>query len=237
MSHVFISYAHADERYVKNLTRELKSQDIPYWYDQEMSIGVKWTDNIDQKIGESFALILVMTPNSRKSDYVNYEWAYAMGKGIEIIPVIYEYLKADDEPWHKKIMDHHYGDAIANMERIIESIKKLQHPTSIYIPKHPKIGEIEKAWSNHKTEQYENLIDIKSGCVVAVITEDGDDQALLDIVNNLSDEQRQKLKIIAYRGSEDTPLFGKLTAQGVSISKMPDSFKRGFDSALKELDS
>lgn len=244
MSQVFISYSHKDERYVNLILRELKRKKILYWYDKKIPPGKNWADCINDAIKDSFALVLIMTPNSRQSDYVNYEWAYALGAGIPIIPVEYERLETTGstdtdhiDGWHKQITDRQIGDGF-DLDKLVESIQTHQNPAPIYIPKHPKISEIESAWADHKIEQYDKLSDIESGCVVAVITNDVEDQELLDSLKQLFSKQHAKLRIVVYTGDRRTSLFGQITSyEGVSVTNMFASFKREFGNALNELKS
>jgi TIR domain len=43
---------------------------------------------IDLAIKNACALVAIMTPEAKSSEYVTYEWAFAWGAGIRVIPVI-----------------------------------------------------------------------------------------------------------------------------------------------------
>lgn len=91
MSQVFISYKHTDEGFVNELERRIKENNIPAWKaGNNIPVGEVWRKTIDENIEKSFAVIVVMTPAARLSEYVTYEWSYAMGIGKPIIPVMLE---------------------------------------------------------------------------------------------------------------------------------------------------
>jgi hypothetical protein len=89
MKHIFVSYAHEDRTFAKGLNRRLRaSHQIP-WQDRTNLLG---GDNyqvaIDQALRTAEALVVVMSPHATKSQYVTYEWAFALGAGVLVIPVV-----------------------------------------------------------------------------------------------------------------------------------------------------
>lgn len=91
MAHVFISYARADSSFAQELKKKLEQANISAWLDQDLlQPGEDWRKEIDTAIQGSFALIAVMTPHAFESKYVTYEWAYALGLGIKVIPIMLE---------------------------------------------------------------------------------------------------------------------------------------------------
>lgn len=91
MSHFFVSYSRKDAPFIKELTSRLHQAGLDTWVDSNrLKAGREWRDAIDDAIRGSDALIVVMTPNARKSEYVTYEWAFAYGIGLRIIPILLE---------------------------------------------------------------------------------------------------------------------------------------------------
>jgi hypothetical protein len=72
----------------ENLISKLKKEGFAAWADSVISAGEEWRTAIDLAIRDSFALIAVMTPEAKASEYVTYEWAFAWGVGIRVIPVM-----------------------------------------------------------------------------------------------------------------------------------------------------
>lgn len=86
---VFISHSHNDADFAELLKLHLEKNGIECWMDNErLKIGQDWREEIDSGIEKSKAIIVIMSPDARKSEYVTYEWAFAWGKGIKIFPIM-----------------------------------------------------------------------------------------------------------------------------------------------------
>lgn len=88
---VFISYQHEDAEFADNLMHRIKGAGFDSWVDNEnLQAGEEWQVGIDQAIKSSFAVIVIMTPEAQASEYVTYEWSFAWGAGVKVIPVMYK---------------------------------------------------------------------------------------------------------------------------------------------------
>jgi hypothetical protein len=88
-SRFFISHAKEDGDFAENLKGRLKDVGLDGWIDIDvLEAGVDWRKEIDDAILESRALILVLSPDSKSSEYVTYEWAFALGSGLRIVPLM-----------------------------------------------------------------------------------------------------------------------------------------------------
>jgi len=103
MSHVFISYAHTDQDFVQeHLIPWLNANGYDAWVDSEkLRAGENWIEEIDNAIKASYALIVVISPASMTSPYVTYEWAFALGCDIPVIPVKYSVPHRQDHEMAK----------------------------------------------------------------------------------------------------------------------------------------
>src|SRR5262245_9520703 len=89
MSHVFICYHHNDGDFAENLRSKIEAAGISAWMDDRLRAGEDWRVEIDKAIKEdAVALIVVVTPEAKASEYVTYEWACAWGAGLKVIPVL-----------------------------------------------------------------------------------------------------------------------------------------------------
>ncbi len=87
--HVFISYKHEDVEFANILIRQIQNAGFKVWIDAEqIRAGENWREAINLAIRDAFALVLVMTPETKSSEYVTYEWAFALGAGVKIIPAM-----------------------------------------------------------------------------------------------------------------------------------------------------
>lgn len=94
MGHVFISYAHDDQAFVDRLRAALSAHNVNTWVDRfQLSPGVNWTNEIGKALEEADAILFVISPNSARSTWVNYELQAAAqrmrtGSGKLVIPVL-----------------------------------------------------------------------------------------------------------------------------------------------------
>lgn len=90
MSHVFISYAREDIDFASVVRAKLEETGLRVWLDtRAIQAGVDWGDEIDRALTEAVAVLLVVSPAAKSSEYVAFEWAYALGSGARVIPLMY----------------------------------------------------------------------------------------------------------------------------------------------------
>jgi hypothetical protein len=94
MAHIFVSYSRADSHFARLLKLELEKTGFDLWVDTErLLVGEDWRQAIDEAIQGSDAMIVVKSPDSYESQYVTYEWAFALGIGVKIIPILVKSTK------------------------------------------------------------------------------------------------------------------------------------------------
>jgi hypothetical protein len=87
---VFISYARPDIEFVTKLKDDLSEAGHSVWFDvQDLKAGHTWRVQIARAIDTCKAFILVISPNSVRSDNVRREVNLAQDSGKTILPVIY----------------------------------------------------------------------------------------------------------------------------------------------------
>lgn len=86
---IFLSYARSDgSQLAAKLRERLNAEALSLWQDlTSMEGGRDWWEQIRRAIEHVDHLILVITPNAIKSEYVGKEWRYARQKGVCVIPV------------------------------------------------------------------------------------------------------------------------------------------------------
>ena len=88
MNHLFISHCHEDRKFAKGLQTRLKENGFASWRSDSIPGGEDWRREIDKAIKDAFALIVVITPKAKASEYVTYEWAFAWGAEVKVIPLL-----------------------------------------------------------------------------------------------------------------------------------------------------
>ena len=103
---VFISHAYSDELLVKSVSDALESAGIEVWNaTRDVSSVEKWSDEVEQALRESDAMVVVLTADALRSNWVHKEIQFALGEQSyrkRLIPVLAddaEELEKKDIPW------------------------------------------------------------------------------------------------------------------------------------------
>lgn len=135
----FISHSKDDGDFAENLKFTLEKEGFFGWIDTDvLQAGTDWRQEIDDAILSSTAVILVLSPESKQSEYVTYEWAFALGSGLRIVP-----LMLKDTPIHPRLEIFQYLDftnrrarpwaRLLSLLRELSTARKL--PTPVLPPK------------------------------------------------------------------------------------------------------
>ena len=95
MSPIFISYSHSDAEYAHRLADTLQAEGFDVWIDARIDYGSQWPYEIQKQLDACEAFILIMTPRSFASEWVQSELQRAKRKLKPIFPMLLE----GDEPW------------------------------------------------------------------------------------------------------------------------------------------
>jgi HEAT repeat protein len=136
MATVYIAYDSEDSDFAELVEGRLTKAGHSARMDSEIpDAGDAWQDKLDQAIREANVMVVIMTPEARASAYVTYEWAFALGAGMPIVPIE---LKAT--PFHPRLevlkrMD--FTDKQRPWETFLREIEKAveaQQTTTIGMP-------------------------------------------------------------------------------------------------------
>jgi hypothetical protein len=87
--YIFISYARKDASFAGRLKRRLQTSKLTAWRDvDDVRGGDNWQQAVDDALRGAAALVVVLSPAATKSEYVTYEWAFALGAGVRVVPVL-----------------------------------------------------------------------------------------------------------------------------------------------------
>lgn len=90
-THVFLSYARVDRRHMERVVATLSARSMTVWTDAHLSPGTpRWTREIELAIERSHAVVVILTPNSKRSEWVEREITYAQDRDKRIIPILAE---------------------------------------------------------------------------------------------------------------------------------------------------
>lgn len=157
--HVFVSYKHEEQDFVEMLIRQLSAAGFKVWIDTEqLQAGENWRESINFAIKDSFALILVISPEAKASQYVTYEWAYAQGSGVKVIPL----LLKPTEKLHPQLEMLQYLDftdrARPSWDKLLRRLFELQgeqQPHSVIVSRDapPAVHTSVAALDSHNAEE------------------------------------------------------------------------------------
>lgn len=159
LQHVFISYKHEDHAFANKLIHQVQVAGFRVWIDNEqLRAGENWREAINDAIRDSFALILIITPEARLSEYVTYEWAFAQGAGVKVIPIMLR-----ETPFlHPQLDVLQYLEftdtASAPWDRLIRRLQEVQgehQPNTISLSRDapPVVKQAVAALDNHNAEE------------------------------------------------------------------------------------
>jgi hypothetical protein len=138
---VFISYSHADSHFVDNLAGRLKETGVDVWIDKWMiKVGDSITGKINEGIGASDFLIIVLSRSSVKSKWVREELNTALVQNVEvekgafILPVLKEDCGIPSLLKHRKYANFK-DDPKKGFKELVEVIQ----PAQILIPELDRI--------------------------------------------------------------------------------------------------
>ena len=90
-SQVFISYSRRDLDFVETLAADLKAASLDVWYDLSgLEGGSRWSREIEKAIRESQYVLVVLSPDSVVSKWVEEEFLFASELNKKIIPLFHK---------------------------------------------------------------------------------------------------------------------------------------------------
>jgi len=98
---VFLSYAESDREIAKDLALRLEEAGNDVWFaDDELFPGDNWALEVGEALNECEAMMVLLSPQAMKSDWVRHEIEFALGalqyRG-RLIPVLVK--PTSDIPW------------------------------------------------------------------------------------------------------------------------------------------
>jgi hypothetical protein len=132
MSHVFISYDRKDTAFAEVLKRELEGGGFNVWMDTSgLRAGSEWSQEIDHNIRTAMALVVIITPDSVASSYVSYEWSYALGAGVHVIPVLRR--RAETHLRLSRLHNFNFCGSARPWRELIEELKSIEAARSAVV--------------------------------------------------------------------------------------------------------
>jgi GUN4-like/TIR domain len=87
---IFISYSRQDQGYVKSLIGAFEKRGLSVWLDDRIEYGSAWPQEIEKHLRACQVFVLVMTPRSYDSHWVQCELSFALDIKKPIFPLLFE---------------------------------------------------------------------------------------------------------------------------------------------------
>ncbi len=92
MQNIFISYSRKDIDFARKLAEDLEKAGYDVWWDiTDLRGGDDWVRSLPAAIESSQFFIIVLTPNSIKSEWVQKEYTQALNLRKKIVPLMFEF--------------------------------------------------------------------------------------------------------------------------------------------------
>jgi HEAT repeat protein len=133
MSHIFISYNQEDSDFAAVLMMHIEKAGFDTWMDKSrLRPGSDWSETIDKGIREAITMVVVMSPAAKASEYVTYEWSFAVGAGIPVIPAMYK-----DTVLHPRLGRYQYlnftNPSVRPWDELVTEIKEIDKQRSLLL--------------------------------------------------------------------------------------------------------
>jgi CheY-like chemotaxis protein/nucleoside 2-deoxyribosyltransferase len=146
---VFLSYNSKNEDFAELVKMKLEKENIQVWKDtSQIDAGREWRNEIDQGLLNCDIVIVLLNQLSAKSPYVTYEWAFALGKGKAIIPVLSE--DCEIHPRIEVLQRLDFKDSKRPWDKLIEMVKKVNKTNNTIKVSDLTVDELEKLISGSK---------------------------------------------------------------------------------------
>jgi len=88
MNHIFISYSHKDTSYAHQLADTLKEMGFEVWIDARLDYGSQWPNEIQKQLDACGAFLVIMSPRSFESEWVQNELGRAKRLRKPLFPLL-----------------------------------------------------------------------------------------------------------------------------------------------------
>ncbi|MEL6405237.1 MAG: toll/interleukin-1 receptor domain-containing protein [Chloroflexota bacterium] len=87
--HAFLSYSHKDRDIMRRVRHDLGAMGLNIWSDENLVPGTaSWKDAIEEAIQQSLTLVVLLSPDAKRSEWIEREIEYARACDVKVIPVL-----------------------------------------------------------------------------------------------------------------------------------------------------
>jgi len=120
--YVFISYAHIDRQLVQPYVTRLEKHGLSLWWDETITPGFGWIEEIADAIVESSVFLLFVTRGVVESEYCFREVAFAQDEGIRTVVAFLESVRLPNRLRFVLSSIHTVSDATLDCKRLADTL-------------------------------------------------------------------------------------------------------------------
>jgi hypothetical protein len=138
MAHdVFLSYSRKDKETMQRLRDGLREAGVKVWTDDNLKVGTPaWESAIQEAIETAHFIVVLLSPDSKKSKWVGREIAYAENFKITVLPVLISEKEKESIPI--RLVDYQYASLVgANLEQFVKELADVIIPPASAQPPAP----------------------------------------------------------------------------------------------------
>lgn len=119
---LFISYSRRDIDAMNRVVEILEAKGFSIWTDKNLVAGTpSWKNSIEQAITNSTCVIVLLSPDSKSSTWVERELEYASLRGRRIFPILVKGSEIDAIPF--ELVNLQYVDARKTLDEAIDKLE------------------------------------------------------------------------------------------------------------------
>ena len=129
---LFLSYSSSDRELARGLISRLVAEGFEVWQDEEVAPGDNWALAIGKALEESDAMIVLLSPDAAKSEWVGRDVEYALTSPRyrnRLLPVVVRPTRRI--PWilRKLPLIRLYEDPAGGTDRVVAGVRQLAKAT------------------------------------------------------------------------------------------------------------
>ncbi len=98
--HIFLSYSRKDSAIMQRVRDDLRAAELSVWTDEGIEPGThSWKQTIQDAIDNASCLVVILSPDAKKSEWVGRELDYANTQGVPIFPLLASGNEAKSVPF------------------------------------------------------------------------------------------------------------------------------------------
>ena len=123
---VFVSYNSKNEDFAELVKMKLEKEGIEVWKDTiQIAAGSEWRNEIDQGLINCDVIIVLLNEIAVQSSYVTYEWAFALGRGKHVIPILTE--ECEVHPRIDVLQYFNFKNGQRPWDKLVDRIRKIKN--------------------------------------------------------------------------------------------------------------